>query len=82
MAKQTRVATLADLFAVLGPHTRAKTLFSIKLQERADRLIDGGGFAALHQSGMFDLPASAVPSRIVSSQGRGDPEIPSMSTCK
>jgi hypothetical protein len=56
MAKQTRVSTLADLFHVPGPHTRAKTLFSIKLQETADRLIDGGAFAALHQPGMFDYP--------------------------
>jgi hypothetical protein len=51
MAKQTRVAILADLFSVLGPHTRAKALSSIKLQEMANRLIDGGGFAALHQPG-------------------------------
>jgi hypothetical protein len=71
MAKQTRVAILADLFPVLGPHTRAKALFSIKLQEMVDRLIDGGGFAGLNRPGMFDLPAPAVSSRIVSSQGSG-----------
>jgi hypothetical protein len=76
MAKQTRVAILADLFPVLSPHTRAKALSSIKLQEMADRLIDGGAFAALHVPGMFDLPAPAVTSRIVSSQGRRGPETP------
>ena len=69
IAKQTRVAILADLFPVLGPHTRAKTLYSIELHEIPDRLIDGGGFAALHQSGMFDSPAPAVSLRIVPSPG-------------
>jgi hypothetical protein len=76
MAKQTRVAILADLFPVLGPHTRAKALSSIKLQEMANPLIDGGGFAALHEPGMFDLPAPAVSSRIVSFHGGGGPETP------
>ena len=76
MAKQTRVAILADLFPILSPHTSAKALSSIKLQEMADPLIDGGGFAALHLPGMFDLPAPAVSSRIVSSQGGSGPETP------
>ena len=76
MAKQTRVAILADLFSFLGARTRAKALFSIKLQEMACRLIDGGGFAASHLPGMFDLPAPAVSSRIVSSQAGSDPETP------
>ena len=48
----------------------------MQLQETADRLIDGGGFAALHQPGMFDLPAPAVSSGIVSSQGEGGPKTP------
>jgi hypothetical protein len=51
-------------------------LFSIKLQEMACLLIDGGGFAALHLPGMFELPAPAVSSRIVSSQAGSDPETP------
>jgi len=46
----------------------------MQLQETANRLIDGGGFAALHQPGMFDLPAPAVSSGIVSSQGEGGPK--------
>jgi hypothetical protein len=76
MGKQTRVAILADLFPILSPHARAKALSSIKLQEMADRWIDGGGFAALHMPGMFDLPAPAVSSRIVSSEGSGGSETP------
>jgi hypothetical protein len=78
MAKQTRVAILADLFPILSPHTRAKALSSIKLQEMADRWIDGGGFAALQLPGMFDLPAPAVSSRIVSSQGGSGPKTHSV----